>query len=358
MAELRNATSPSRLIIAGMFLAMVVSGCSSTQTATTGRTAAYTPRDIDDHIRDSAQRFDIPEEWIRAVMQVESGGRTHFSDGRPIISPAGAMGLMQVMPQTYAELRSQHGLGHDPYEPRDNIMAGAAYIRQMYDEFGSPGFLGAYNAGPRRYAQHVYEGRSLPAETRRYMAIIAPQIAGIEPNGRGSTRGAATYAQAPARSLAGALTAAANPGLLSAPTSRSPAVRPRRPVQGTATAAVSAPPARQPAPTVYASAAPSQPINRGVSADPSTYGGIVQSSAGAPSAPILPPSTTSMPRIPASPPPLATVSTMESLIVQSDRNVRPGPGQPSANTPIVLYQRDGHGSAGREGWINPDEPRS
>ncbi|MGO4726211.1 MULTISPECIES: transglycosylase SLT domain-containing protein [unclassified Inquilinus] len=132
-------------------------------------------------IHEASRRFDVPEAWIRAVMQVESGGQTHWKGGQPITSTAGAMGLMQVMPGTYDELRYQHGLGGDAYNPRDNIIAGAAYIRDMYDLYGYPGFLGAYNAGPERYRQYVEEGRPLPRETRRYMDIIAPQIAGILP---------------------------------------------------------------------------------------------------------------------------------------------------------------------------------
>jgi len=139
-------------------------------------------------IHDASRRFNIPEEWIRAVMHVESGGQTHWKGGQPITSHAGAMGLMQVMPGTYDELRYVHGLGPDAYEPRDNILAGAAYIREMYDLYGYPGFLGAYNAGPERYRQYVEEGRPLPRETERYMDIIAPQIAGIMPGQGGSDR--------------------------------------------------------------------------------------------------------------------------------------------------------------------------
>ena len=57
-------------------------------------------------------------------------------------------------------------------------MAGTAYIRELYEMYGSPGFLGAYNAGPGRYRQYVENGRSLPPETRRYIDIVGPQIAG------------------------------------------------------------------------------------------------------------------------------------------------------------------------------------
>jgi hypothetical protein len=88
------------------------------------------------------------------------------------------MGLMQIMPKTYAELRARHQLGPDAYDPHDNILAGAAYLREMLDRYGSPGFLAAYNAGPLRYDQHLATGRPLPAETRTYVAMLSPMIGG------------------------------------------------------------------------------------------------------------------------------------------------------------------------------------
>lgn len=119
-------------------------------------------------VAEAAERFDLPEAWIWAVMRAESAGRPQA------VSRAGAMGLMQVMPATWAELRARHGLGHDPFDPRDNILAGAAYLREMLDRFGAPGFLAAYNAGPARYERHLATGRPLPAETRAYLAALAP----------------------------------------------------------------------------------------------------------------------------------------------------------------------------------------
>ncbi|WP_375293335.1 lytic transglycosylase domain-containing protein [Siccirubricoccus sp. G192] len=117
------------------------------------------------YISEAAARHAVPERWIREVMRQESGGRLFAADGSLITSRAGAMGLMQVMPRTYDTLRRRHGLGDDPYEPRDNILAGAAYIREMYDRFGAPHFLAAYNAGPERveaYRKRGVEAR-LPA---------------------------------------------------------------------------------------------------------------------------------------------------------------------------------------------------
>ena len=123
-------------------------------------------------IAEASSRFGVPEGWIRRVMKAESGGRTHLS-GRPVVSRAGAMGLMQLMPGTWREMRSALGLGTDPHDPRDNILAGTAYLRLMHDRFGYPGLFAAYNAGPARYASHLATGRRLPAETKAYLAAVA-----------------------------------------------------------------------------------------------------------------------------------------------------------------------------------------
>ena len=124
------------------------------------------------HIAEASARFGIPEEWIRRVMRAESGGRTLLR-GRPIVSRAGAMGLMQLMPGTWREISGRLGLGADPHDPRDNILAGAFYLRMMYDRLGYPGLFGAYNAGPARYAEHLATGRRLPRETVAYLAGVA-----------------------------------------------------------------------------------------------------------------------------------------------------------------------------------------
>jgi len=127
------------------------------------------------YISEAASRFSVPDRWIRAVMHQESGGHEYLN-GQPITSDAGAAGLMQVMPATYAELRDQYNLGSDPYNPHDNIIAGTGYIRQMYDRFGSPAFLAAYNAGPNRVAAYLAGNGGLPNETVNYLASIAPHL--------------------------------------------------------------------------------------------------------------------------------------------------------------------------------------
>jgi soluble lytic murein transglycosylase-like protein len=122
-------------------------------------------------IAEAAHRFPVPQAWIRAVIAAESGGRTRL-DGKPITSPAGAMGPMQVMPETYAEMRIRYGLGADPYDPENNILAGTAYLAELYRRFGLTGMFAAYNAGPDRYQQFLDSGRPLPAETKAYLATL------------------------------------------------------------------------------------------------------------------------------------------------------------------------------------------
>ncbi|WP_246728940.1 lytic transglycosylase domain-containing protein [Methylosinus sp. RM1] len=129
------------------------------------------------HVTEAARRFGIPAAWIRAVMAIESRAR------RDVISPKGAIGLMQIMPDTWTELRSRYTLAGDPFDAHDNIFAGAAYLRELHDRYGSPGFLAAYNAGPRRYEDYRDGRRSLPSETVAYVAALLPLI-----DGNGSAR--------------------------------------------------------------------------------------------------------------------------------------------------------------------------
>jgi hypothetical protein len=126
--------------------------------------------DISAHIAEASRRFGIPEHWIYAVMRTESAG------WMGAVSSAGAMGLMQLMPGTWARQRARIGLGADPFDPRDNILAGTSYLRELYDSYGASGFLAAYNAGPGRYEDWRDKRRPLPAETLTYVARIAPML--------------------------------------------------------------------------------------------------------------------------------------------------------------------------------------
>jgi D-alanyl-D-alanine carboxypeptidase len=118
------------------------------------------------YIREASGRFGIEEPLIREVMRQESGGREEA------VSRAGAIGLMQVMPNTYDELRQRYKLGGDPFNPRNNILAGVAYLREMSDRFGVADSLAAYNAGPGRLENHLSGDVSLPVETIKYVASI------------------------------------------------------------------------------------------------------------------------------------------------------------------------------------------
>ncbi|WP_348631192.1 lytic transglycosylase domain-containing protein [Mesorhizobium sp. WSM3224] len=138
--------------------------CAGRAVGTSGERSAY--------VCEAAKRFDLPERLIRAVILVESGGNVHA------VSAKGAMGLMQIMPATWQDLRIKHGFGRDPFNPRDNILAGAAYLGEMLDRFGPNGFLAAYNAGPQRYQEYLSKGRPLPRETIDYVAKLVLQIRG------------------------------------------------------------------------------------------------------------------------------------------------------------------------------------
>jgi len=146
---------------------------------------------VDSLVDEASRRFSIPVLWMRSVMQVESGGDAHA------LSPKGAMGLMQIMPETYEALRQAFDLGADPNQPRDNIMAGAAYLREMLDLYGTSGFLAAYNAGPARYDEHLATGEALPEETQIYLSRLAPMLSGAQIGSISATANPVTWMTAP-----------------------------------------------------------------------------------------------------------------------------------------------------------------
>ncbi|AFW02856.1 lytic transglycosylase, catalytic [Gluconobacter oxydans H24] len=121
---------------------------------------------FDDLVRQAAKQNAIPATWVRAVLQAESAGDPHA------VSAAGAMGLMQLMPDTWKDVRRTLNLGADPFDPHDNIVAGTAYLRWLHDRYGDAGFLAAYNAGPGRYDEHLMTGRPLPGETISYVEFV------------------------------------------------------------------------------------------------------------------------------------------------------------------------------------------
>jgi len=128
-----------------------------------------------DLIDGASQRFDIPAVWIAAVMARESAGLTALG-GRPIISRAGAMGLMQLMPDTWSDMRARYRLGPDPFDPHDNIFAGAAYLRRMFDRYGYPNLFAAYHAGPGHLDAVLAGAKPLPAATKTYLESIVSGV--------------------------------------------------------------------------------------------------------------------------------------------------------------------------------------
>ncbi len=114
-------------------------------------------------------------------MQAESAG---LADA---VSPVGARGLMQVMPATWRTLSARYRLGSDPFDPRANILAGAACLHEMFERYGSLVVaLAAYNAGPARVDAWLAGTRALPEETSAYVAHV---LAGIDNGDRLPARG-------------------------------------------------------------------------------------------------------------------------------------------------------------------------
>jgi hypothetical protein len=153
--------------LAAIMASSVTAANSATAAQVAVPSASLTTNSLNDpfakFVGEAARRFDIPTAWIRAVMQVESTGNP------PAVSPKGAMGFM---PKTWAELRARYQLGADPFDPHDNIFAGAAYLRELYNRFGEAGFLAAYNAGPTRFEDYLAGRRPLRDETMDYLAKL------------------------------------------------------------------------------------------------------------------------------------------------------------------------------------------
>lgn len=170
-ARLRLFEGSLRAVVP-LFIALAVSNAAAVaETRPAEPPARHQAGDpFTEFVEQASRRFGVPARWIRAVLDVESA-----QDARAK-SPKGAMGLMQIMPATWAELRERYNLGNDPYDPHDNILAGTAYLRELLDRYGSPGVFAAYNAGPSRYEEHL-AGGSLPDETRAYVAKLANLLA-------------------------------------------------------------------------------------------------------------------------------------------------------------------------------------
>lgn len=170
MRQLRSPRCGRLRPLAAVLATLAFPAMAFAQSASPAPSRPPTGDAIADFTVEAARRFDIPAAWIDALIRVESGG-----DPRAV-SAAGALGLMQVMPTTWAGERERYGLGRDPFDPHDNIVAGTAFLSAMRDRYGVGGMLAAYNAGPGRYEDYRLRGRPLPPETVAYVAQLAPMM--------------------------------------------------------------------------------------------------------------------------------------------------------------------------------------
>jgi soluble lytic murein transglycosylase-like protein len=113
------------------------------------------------HIREAAQLYVLPQDLLRAVMQVESN---FYAEA---VSNKGAIGLMQLMPATAAQMGVL-----DPFDARQNVLGGARFLRLLANHFGGDLVLtiAAYNAG--QGAVEKYSGIPPYAETRMYVQRV------------------------------------------------------------------------------------------------------------------------------------------------------------------------------------------
>ena len=175
----RKAERMSPLIRLTVVVAMMVAPSIGSATVAQPTIPAHpAPASMAAFVTEAAQRFDIPETWIWAVIRIESRGDPHA------VSSAGAMGLMQLMPATWATMRARCGLGVDPFDPHDNIIAGTAFLRVLHDRYGNPAaMLAAYNAGPARYDDWLARHHPLPQETVAYLARLSSVTGGAADGG-------------------------------------------------------------------------------------------------------------------------------------------------------------------------------
>ena len=163
---------------ASLLLAVVLAGAVMGLRPARAEPLVAAVNDIDAAVAEASARFGLSKTLIWAVLRAESGGRADA------VSRKGAMGLMQLMPATWRDMRVALRLGDDPFQPRDNILAGAGYLSALYDRFGSPGYLAAYNAGPGRYQQHLDGAAFLPSETLAYVDDVQRRATKAASQGR------------------------------------------------------------------------------------------------------------------------------------------------------------------------------
>ena len=120
----------------------------------------YSTKKYDDIIANASQQYGVAFPLLKAIIKAESGFNPRA------VSKKGAKGLMQIMPQNFKLLGIE-----DPFDPSQNIHAGARYFKQMYDRFGKLALsLAAYNAGPK--AVEHYKTVPPYEETEEYVKRV------------------------------------------------------------------------------------------------------------------------------------------------------------------------------------------
>lgn len=220
------ASSPARGRFARRVLVVVAASAIATcvsirETGGEPLSPGHPSSSVDDplngFIAEASERFGLPTAWIRAIVR-------HGRDGSARVARRkGAVGLMQLMPETWAELRPRYALGDDQFDPRDSILAGTAHLREMYDRYRLKEFFAAYYMGPTRYDEHLKSGLPLPADVQTFVAVLAPLI---EPGlkdvvGSPDRANVASWRKSPLFVVRSKRSSSDNPSAASAPTERS-----------------------------------------------------------------------------------------------------------------------------------------
>lgn len=127
------------------------------------------------HFFDAAAQFDLPPDLLPRVAQQESSFRPEVISGE-VTSPAGAVGLMQIVPRWHPDV--------DPTDPVASISYAAQWLRKLFDRFGSWELaLAAYNWGPGNLNRYIGQGKwadfgidEMPEETRNYITQIRGDV--------------------------------------------------------------------------------------------------------------------------------------------------------------------------------------
>ncbi|MGA0599209.1 lytic transglycosylase domain-containing protein [Caulobacter sp. KR2-114] len=164
---MKRSTRVAALPVIGMVLSLLSAGHSTAGSMACPRLSSA---DLEHTVSAASARSGVPPTWLEAVINHESARYPCA------VSVKGAMGLMQLMPATWATFRERLGLGPSPFDVADNVLAGATYLRELYDRFGPVGMLAAYSAGAGRYIEARSSGRPLPSETTAYIAALAPRL--------------------------------------------------------------------------------------------------------------------------------------------------------------------------------------